>query len=1153
MRSKRIIALALVLALFAFINTGFTVVEMDSIENNNEVEDPELYFKLHDSDIEKELYAYVKNTRTKKTEKLVIGKAIITYNESEFQIYIEPDEESGWTVMEIRAFVGNGEIPVAANKKPITALFPFKKKFSQPIQSNLLSIDLFSELGLTWLDEEEELLQNVSIYCQMKNHSNKGVVIADAWVGNADDENFITDLAETGSKFDVELKEPIFRKNVSKEPETETSKAKIEILSTYVPAHRANGDPVELVYRDAAGEITSKRTEAKPLVAVYAEEMAGMEIPPIYASEPPSLSRDVYAAVSVDEGNTWKRVNLSRSADRSSFELENGVEYLGDTHKPNIKVQGNMILVAWTSKYARSGTPRYAISEYIRHSGEEVLDPEGNPIPNPAYEYYEEDIWGVSGPQRSKDYTDDGFAGVEIPFSVVWASRGYVDTTTGEVVWFKAERLTSGRRDAAQITIAAAKNAGFGIVWQEDPDGLRPGEQAGPGEGWSGATTNHKTDIWYSYIGWSDFKKIDTDYVSNGDPQFDEEEGKGDGRPKAEVPMSLPVRLSDNDTLNTDSMKIDPGKLYQDPVLGEGFWRLDQADLPYIDAEGNPVNVYESEGDPDNGNNPLGSHVYGYKLKGLLWDDDQPYLRFYETVNNQDVTKYVAITVDGRLMDGDTGASRGNLMLQPYQKADGSYSAWAVLGYEETKGAGSGPPDTDEEHIPNEYSGEGSDKYDPDLGKNVIYHSYDFIATDFVSGGHILNPQEKASDGTLLNLVDEEGIEILDYLGNPIPAYENARRPRFLIQSKSNAVAGKASTEKGTVMVAVYKMGEEGKGRPSDIIMQRWEVSSSMKGNPYDFKNLAADIQNISSVTPVDTAEFYNDKEELQIKMLSWSQTAGNLDDATSDNDSIYGGYDNDDARAHRGFLRGDFLAIAYVWTPNWTAARNGNDVYNLYIRRSFDGGRTWNTETAISHSEIFRRVDAEGDLERYEEIWDIAAGEFEPARNVSLLRNTKESVIEPRLVGVPGTILTDGVAKYEEDVQDPNSFWVTYGTEINADSNIPKDSEDDEESSGPLDLYYSYSTDQGATYHTETKIINPDSDGNNAGEEVTEWDWLAKDSGKTDYAQAEAQIRMTPDGSIFYAIWNETGYDKDGVYGSDAVFRRIMRDHGFIEVNLIG
>lgn len=661
---------------------------------------------------------------------------------------------------------------------------------------------------------------------------------------------------------------------------------------------------------------------------------------------------------------------------------------------------------------------------------------------------------------------------------------------------FKAERLTSGRRDAAQITIASGQS-GFGLVWQEDPEGLRAGEMAGPGEGWSGATTNHNTDIWYSFISAGDFKKIDVNYVSNGDPSYDEDDpDKGDGRPKALVPMKLPIRLTDNEVLNSENMKIDPSKLIDD---GEGFKKLSCADLPYIDDDDNPVNVAPDTGDSEtpgegegdgsgdgNGdgdsdgssNNPLGSHIYGYKLPGLLWTDNNSdglpeaddYIRFYETVNKQGVTKYVAITVDGRLMDGDTGAARGNLML---------LGKYAVLGYEETKGAGAGPPEHDEEggNKPEDGTGSGSDAYVSELGKNVVYHFFDYDKPVKVAGGEILNPQEVDADGNPVYLENEDGTPIVDYLGNPVPAYENARRPRFLIQGKDNAL----NSEYKTSMVALYKMGEEGKGRPSDIIMNRWVIDdydSAIHPNPYDTHSLERDTaglfawQNISSVTVEEVEEYTNDSEEARYKLLKWSQHETNL------NDSTYAGEDD----------------------------------------------------------------------KHYEETYDVPAGEFEPARNVSLLRNNKETVIEPRLVGVPGTTLTNGVAKYPEDVQDPNSFWVTYGTHASLDTKIPKDSEDEEEEGGPLDLYYSYSTDKGETYYTVDKTIKIDSDGGNGGETVTVWDWLAKDTGKLEAEQAECQIRMTPDGSRFYAVWNEAGTDsKTGEYSSDVMFRRIDRNYGFI------
>ena len=61
---------------------------------------------------------------------------------------------------------------------------------------------------------------------------------------------------------------------------------------------------------------------------------------------------------------------------------------------------------------------------------------------------------------------------------------------------------------------------------------------------------------------------------------------------------------------------------------------------------------------------------------------------------------------------------------------------------------------------------------------------------------------------------------------------------------------------------------------------------------------------------------------------------------------------------------------------------------------------------------------------------------------------------------------------------------------------------------------------------------VNPDSDGNFAGTTVERFPYLAKG----DAAQGEAQLRIYPDGSKFYAIWNENGVD-----GNDSMFRRIM------------
>jgi hypothetical protein len=72
---------------------------------------------------------------------------------------------------------------------------------------------------------------------------------------------------------------------------------------------------------------------------------------------------------------------------------------------------------------------------------------------------------------------------------------------------------------------------------------------------------------------------------------------------------------------------------------------------------------------------------------------------------------------------------------------------------------------------------------------------------------------------------------------------------------------------------------------------------------------------------------------------------------------------------------------------------------------------------------------------------------------------------------------------------------------------------------------------DRGESYEEVEWVVNPDSAGNHAGETVTGWDRLAKG----DPEQGEAQLRMTPDGSRFYATWLQEGEE-----GSDIWFRRI-------------
>jgi hypothetical protein len=954
----------------------------------------------------------------------------------------------------------------------------------------------------------------------------------------------VVSAAEAQDHLEDQLNSAMFRKNVSKTPELASTKAKMNDMRIWFPAMNAKGELTPLSYYDEEGNYIREEKNAKPLFITYTDQ------------DPVTGAADVWAAVSRDDGATWKRTNLSRSADRSSFKLANGTDFYGDTRKPVMQIQGNNVLVAWSSKFCSGGKPRYAIK----------IDDPATPEQEDDYSYdnpyYSDDIWGVGGPQRSHDYTADGFPEVgELPYSCVWVARGIVATQknvsagvgsyVGDIVWFKPERLTSGRRDALQLFLGGGDGAGMALIWQEDPAGLRPGKFVGPGHGWSGATTNHKTDIWYSYITLPDFAKVDTNFVSGGDPEHDFTDEDWIGRRKSLVPMSLPVRISDNDVVNTDNLMVElDGTGY--PVVGEdGKW----IPLPNETAE-------SGEGD--------GTHRYGYMVPNLCSS-------FYEFTNEQGALKKVCITADGRLLDGDTGASRPNLFLQPYNytvtgdnpatsAVETSYtvnSAWAIINYEETKGAGSGAPDTaGTGEQPEDGTGLGGDSYLIEQGKNVIYHSFDFRKPDVVSAGNILNLPERDASGAIQYLKDEAGVPVLDYLGRQQLAYENARRARFILQGKSGMGLNR------TIMTILYKEGLEGSGRPSDIFLRRAFVPSTDKAtdNPYRFTNIVCEewiqapdgkqvcskgAQNISTVTPTMTTASMGDPTSEDpygaIKVVQWQQTPDNLDDSSSLNPY-------EDARAHRGAMRGDFIMLGYSYTPNWAAARNGNDKYDFFVRRSFDGGKTWTTDptgSGVTHCQVFKTLaadgslqkDTAGDIVKQEICTTYAAGAFEQARNASQLPNAKSSVIEPRIVAPPagkvwdatvaantdGSLAESNKTTHPEDVFNGNVVYLAYGTSTNP----KKDPVTGEQADAvPQDLFYTFTQDNGETLVQDQWEVNPESDGSYAGQIVTRWGFLAKG----DPEQGEAQLRMTPDGSKFYSLWNQDGSD-----GSDTWFRRIM------------
>jgi hypothetical protein len=156
-------------------------------------------------------------------------------------------------------------------------------------------------------------------------------------------------------------------------------------------------------------------------------------------------------------------------------------------------------------------------------------------------------------------------------------------------------------------------------------------------------------------------------------------------------------------------------------------------------------------------------------------------------------------------------------------------------------------------------------------------------------------------------------------------------------------------------------------------------------------------------------------------------------------------------ALAHRAVLRSDFAAVAYDYTADKAAADLFTSTYNLFMTRSTNGGATWSA-----------------------------------AQNMSNLPDNSTRVVEPRLVGTPGTIKRpDGTATSDlSDVQNRNVLFVGWGTETN------------EAVGKPQDIYITRSTDQGVSYETVQLLAGG----------VTE--------------QSETQLRSPPDGKTMGALW---------------------------------
>ncbi|MBU1216574.1 hypothetical protein KJ870_01410 [bacterium] len=246
----------------------------------------------------------------------------------------------------------------------------------------------------------------------------------------------------------------------------------------------------------------------------------------------PNQRDAVFFATSLDNGETWKSQVVSDSTAKSSTQVTwagSLINYGGHAQKPEMAIYGNRIMMAWHDKYCPSGNPfdlaQVTVDENVT---------------------YPDDFFAVNGTQGSIDYEaivapNDKIV-YEVPFSCVWTARGTMDVD-GNITWHAPMQLTTGKRDSNHIWLEAS-DAGFAMAWQEDTKGLRSGKGAGPGDGWSGATTNHGTDIWYTSLKMSEFDDINETAVLE------------DTKPKSLYNFHYPMRITDNEQCQVNDSKL---------------------------------------------------------------------------------------------------------------------------------------------------------------------------------------------------------------------------------------------------------------------------------------------------------------------------------------------------------------------------------------------------------------------------------------------------------------------------------------------------------------------------------------------------------------------------------------------------------------------
>jgi hypothetical protein len=274
-----------------------------------------------------------------------------------------------------------------------------------------------------------------------------------------------------------------------------------------------------------------------------------------------------------------------------------------------------------------------------------------------------------------------------------------------------------------------------------------------------------------------------------------------------------------------------------------------------------------------------------------------------------------------------------------------------------------------------------------------------------------------------------------------------------------------------------------------------------------------------------------------------------------------------DISKAHRGFLDGDFISLIYAWSPNWKLNAVGRDRYELYTRRSFDGGVTWTTTPdsfGASNGESYSGSgtttcetwrDGEDSQSDSHVCTVYGAGEPEQSRNVTQLKSMNVTTLDPRYTPTVASMAEEapegivwGIFEPIDptDIREPSRYFIVYETGDNTTVAVGE--------AEPLNLDYGRAEMFGDRFtvwaETDTGTEDLSLCYPNNAHDTTDVDWAVGTGfcnefdtleGFPDSLSEEASITSSAYGDFLYGVWGQFNVDDAGEFvDGDSMFRRV-------------